>query len=135
MSDPRLASLRALVVEDNAFMRDLVLRLMRQIGFNQLREAVDGADALRTVMQFNPNLIVCDINMKPMNGIEFVTQLQRSGYTGVHKIPTIFLTSHAEEQYVQQARALGVDGFLVKPVNKQTLVARILAVLETAKPT
>ncbi len=135
MIDARLATLRALVVEDNDFMRDLIVRLMRQIGFGELREAVDGADALRTVMQFSPHLILCDINMKPMNGIEFVTQLQRAGYTGANKIPTIFLTSHAEEEYVRQARTLGVDGFLVKPVSRQTLIVRVLAVLDAARPT
>jgi two-component system chemotaxis response regulator CheY len=121
-----------LVVEDQDFVRELVANMMRQIGFRQVATATDGAAALKAVGQEPPRLILCDINMEPMNGIDFVQHLQKAGFSGPNRIPTIFLTAHAEEALVKKAITMGIDAFLVKPVKRQTLQQKIDAVLARA---
>jgi two-component system chemotaxis response regulator CheY len=120
---------RVLVVDDNGFMVDLVSSLLRQIGFRDIHTANDGEAALKKVMQAPPALIICDINMKPLDGVEFVKRLRTAGYAGKDKIPTLFLTAHAEEQYVKSAIQLEVDGFLVKPIKKEVLIQRVQKLL------
>ena len=129
ISGPAYEKYRVLVVDDNEFMIDLVSSLLRQIGFRDIVSAGDGETALKKLMQLPPALIICDINMKPMDGFEFVSRLRASGYIGKDKIPTLFLTAHAEEQYVKRAVQLEADGFLVKPVKKDVLIQRVQKVL------
>lgn len=133
-SDVAYDKFRVLVVDDNAFMVDLVTSLLRQIGFRDIHAANDGEAALKKVMQAPPALIICDINMKPLDGVEFVKRLRAAGYVGKDKIPTLFLTAHAEEQYVKAAIQLEIDGFLVKPLKKDALVQRIQKLLIGVTP-
>ncbi|MBM3598529.1 MAG: response regulator [Alphaproteobacteria bacterium] len=128
-SGPAYEKFRVLVVDDNEFMIELVSSLLRQIGFRDIITAADGETALKKLMQSPPALIICDINMKPMDGFEFVGRLRSAGYVGKDKIPTLFLTAHAEEQYVKKAVQLQADGFLVKPVKKDVLIQRVQKVL------
>lgn len=121
--------MRALVVEDNEFMRELVIGLVRQIGFGSVISAQDGEHGMREIMGGRPQIIICDINMKPVDGVEFVTRLRAAGFFGTNKIPTIFLTTHATEDFVRKARDLEVDGYLVKPVTRSHLEQRIAKVL------
>ncbi len=125
-------NISVLVVEDQDFVRDLVATVLRQIGFRQVSTASDGTAALKAVGLEPPKLILCDINMEPMNGIEFIQHLQKAGFTGIKRIPTIFLTAHTEEALVKKAVAIGIDAFLIKPVKRQILEQKIEAVLSRA---
>jgi two-component system chemotaxis response regulator CheY len=119
-----------LVVDDQDFMRDIITVTLRQIGFRHIVTASDGRAAIKKVMQATPDLILCDINMEPMNGIEFVTLIQAAGAIGANRIPTIFLTGHADEAKVKAAIKLGIDGFVVKPAKAGPLGRKIKAVLK-----
>ena len=121
--------MRALVVEDNEFMRELVVGLVRQIGFGTVASAPDGEQGLHEIMGGRPQIIICDINMQPVDGVEFVKRLRSAGFFGTNKIPTIFPTTHATEDFVRKARDLDVDGYLVKPVTRTHLEQRIAKIL------
>ena len=123
------AGVTALVVEDNDFVRDLVANQLKQIGFVRVATAPDGAAALKIVDESAPGLMICDINMEPMGGFELITRLRDKGKTGGEKIPTIMLSSHAQPEFIDRARQLEVDAFLVKPVKKDALAERIRTVL------
>lgn len=125
----RNARLRVLVIDDQPVIRAVVRRLLGELGFKEVSEASDGLAGLEVLWRAAPDLIICDIEMKPMNGLEFVEALQRRGYYGANRIPTIFLTAHAEREIVLRAKAVGADAFLVKPVQRNDLAARIEAVL------
>jgi two-component system chemotaxis response regulator CheY len=70
--EPDAATARVLVVEDNDFIRELVVTMLRDIGFRDIAQAGDGHDALSQIETADPGLIICDISMQPMDGLEFV---------------------------------------------------------------
>ena len=125
-----LAGVTALVVDDNDFVRDLVANQLRQIGFTSVKTASDGGAALKFCDETPPGLMICDINMEPMGGFELITRLRDKGRTGGDRIPTIMLSSHAVPEFIDRARQLEVDAFLVKPVKKDALAERIRTVLQ-----
>jgi two-component system chemotaxis response regulator CheY len=127
-----LGTIRVLVIEDNDFMRETVASMLREIGFREVAEARDGNDALRQLETVNPGLIICDIEMKPMDGLEFVQTLRDHTWPRAKEIPVIFLTGHTEAPIVKRALKLGVNAYVVKPVQRKQLEARVVTVLENA---
>lgn len=125
-------TIRVLVIDDNDFIRDLVASMLRDIGFKDIAQARDGHDALRQLETAAPGLILCDISMKPMNGLEFVEALRKRAAPGGAEIPVIFLTAHTEAPIVKRANKLGVEAYVVKPVQKKQLEARVMSVLGRA---
>ena len=121
--------LDALVVEDDAFQRSLIVQALRVIGIGSVREADDGEAGLKACMARLPDLVVCDIEMEPMDGLDFLRALRRTRSGAVRAIPIVFLTSHNESETVRAAVAAGVDAFIVKPPTLKALKTRIDAVL------
>lgn len=105
----------ALVLEDQAFIRTMVVRIMKQLEFGQVFEGTDGTDGLDIALDRKPNVIVCDIEMAPMDGLTFLGLLRRKEDPG-QQTPVIFLTNHAHKDMVLKARELGVNAFIAKPV-------------------
>jgi two-component system chemotaxis response regulator CheY len=127
-----VGTVRVLLIEDNDFMRETVASMLRDIGFRDVTEAVDGHDALRQLELANPGLIICDISMQPMDGLQFVEALRQHEWPRAREIPIVFLTVHTEAPIVKRAVKLGVEAYVVKPVQKKQLEARVLTVLENA---
>lgn len=125
--DPsRYAGVRVLMVEDMAVVRAIVRRMLEDIGVGRVFEADDGASGLEALQVVEPDLIICDIGMKPMDGFEFVERVRAAGG---RRQGIIFLTARAEPELVARARKLGIDCFLVKPVKRAELAQRIDTVL------
>jgi two-component system chemotaxis response regulator CheY len=121
---------KVLVVEDNKFIRDLVCSLLGQIGFKEILRASDGEVALMMLeSKGKPDLVICDIDMKPMDGFAFMDRLRELGHKGTFKSPTIVLTSHAETDFVKKAKEFEIEAYLVKPVSKTSLETRIATTL------
>lgn len=116
---------RVLIVEDQEIIRQIVWKMLKDIGFGNIVEVGDGSQAMREVLATKPDLIICDIAMEPVDGFKFVEALQARGFKDKDRIPTIFLTGHTEREMVIKAKQLGADGFLVKPVSAKDLKARI----------
>jgi two-component system, chemotaxis family, chemotaxis protein CheY len=126
-----ISKIRVLVVDDNDFMRDLVASMLREIGFREIFHAADGEAALAKTKEVDPGLIICDVDMEPMNGLDFVEQLRRhAAPPPTPPTPVILLTAHSEAEIVQRAIKLGVSAYVVKPVKRNQLEARIVTVLE-----
>ena len=130
--EPDAATVRVLVVEDNDFIRELVVTMLRDIGFRDIAQAGDGHDALSQIETADPGLIICDISMQPMDGLEFVDTLRRHPWPRAGEVPVIFLTSHTEAPIVKRAFKLGVEAYVVKPVQKKQLEIRVMTTLERA---
>ena len=124
------AAVRVLVIDDNDFIRDLVAGMLREIGFQDIAQAGDGHDALGQLETADPGLIICDIAMKPMDGLEFVEALRQHAWSRATEVPVIFLTVHTEPPFVKRAAKLGVEAYVVKPVQKKQLEARVMTILE-----
>lgn len=108
-----------LVVDDSSMVRRQVSSALTAAGFRTV-EAVDGADAL-TKMDAHPDaaLVVCDVNMPRMNGIELLEAARPRRPT----LPFLMLTTEGQPELIQSARALGARGWMVKPFKPDLLVA------------
>lgn len=121
--------LKALVIDDQVFVRRIVVGLLRQMGFRDVEEADDGAGGLKINNAFRPDLILCDIEMEPVDGLTFLQVLRTSRDVPNGHVPVIFLTNHTESDIVKRARSLGANSFVVKPPSMAALMERINFVL------
>jgi len=134
-----LAKRRFLVVDDQSYMIDVVGEILRHYAADDIVRA-DSVDA--AIARFDPraglDCIICDFNMKPINGIQFL-QAIRAGKLAMIKRDQHFvlLTGHADMDVVKAAKSLDVNGYAVKPVAPDTFiktVARALTIEPTLKP-
>ena len=105
----------ALIVDDSSVMRKIVERSLRQAGLSiaQIMEAGNGAEALAAVQKNQVDLILCDINMPVMDGLEFVKQL--AAMESAKTIPVVMITTEGSEGHVVQALSAGAEGYIRKP--------------------
>lgn len=124
-ADRRLDGLSVLIVDDNQNMRRLLHTLLRAVRITSINEAASGREALEILANARPDIIVTDLAMKPLNGIDFVRLLRSDRTNPAAGIPVIMLTGYSEEAMVVKARAAGVNDFVAKPVSANVLRERI----------
>ena len=125
-----LETLKALIVEDNQHMRALLRSLLGSAGMHDVHEAVDGGAALTVLAARRCDLILCDLAMKPMDGLEFTREVRHSKTSVNPFVPIIMISGHTEKRRVEAARDAGVTEFLAKPVTTQSLYSRIAEIME-----
>lgn len=125
-----MKSLSALVVDDNSHMRTILVTLLRALRISDIVEATDGADALDALRNKTFDLVLADINMQPIDGIEFTQLVRRSMDSLSPTVPIIMVTGHTERRRVEAARDAGVTEFVAKPVTASALYSRINVALE-----
>lgn len=120
--------LKVLVVDDESVVRKgIVLGVdWTALGCVVVGEASNGEEGLAAAEQYNPNLIISDIRMPKMDGIEMMQELRKRGY----KAHAIMLTAYDDFTYVRSALQFGADDYLLKPFRDQELIAAIHRVLE-----
>lgn len=123
-------SLSALVVEDNDFIRGMIVKMLRSKDLKTIQEATDGKAAIRLLKDgFVPDFIVCDIKMSPLGGLEFVEFIRSDLALAKYNFPVIILTGSGLRDHVVKAKEYKVDAFLLKPVSREGLFGRIEQVL------
>lgn len=122
-------NLRVLVLEDETYIRQIICRLLRQIGFRLINEAANGVEGFKEILRVRPQVILCDIHMEPVDGITFLRKVRALGHDPLAQVPVIFLTADKQHDTVMAAKELRVDGYLAKPVSMNTLKDRIDHVL------
>ena len=120
-----IKSARVVVVDDEAIMRTFVLNSLRRLGILDLYAFEDGATALREVIKLKPDLILTDVHMQPVGGIEFVRQLRALPNNQLSNTKVIFLSADSSMSTVGEAMPLGVSGYIVKPPALNALGAKI----------
>ncbi len=121
---------RALIVDDSAYMRKVLVRLLQLFGFERLLEARDGRDALARLEINECDIVFVDWEMPMMDGIE-MTRLLRNGLDKKHvHVPIIMISSYSDPKKVLAARDAGINEFIVKPIAPQVLFSRIWSVIE-----
>ncbi len=111
-------STRILYIEDNLLNMRLVRKILMSMGYTML-EAVDGNSGLQMAAQELPNLILVDINLPDIDGLEVVKRLKED--TTLASIPAVALTSNAMHGDRDRCLAAGFDGYLAKPVARVEL--------------
>jgi len=124
-----MSSLRALIVDDSSVMRKIVERSLRQAGLDlsQVLEAGNGAEALAVLQTNAVDLILCDINMPVMDGLEFVKQLP--GVENAKGVPVIMITTEGSEAHVVQALSSGARGYIRKPFTPDQVKTQVIPAL------
>lgn len=120
---------RVLIVDDSSVMRKIVGRSLRQAGLEiqEVLEASNGAEALAVAREHPLDLILSDINMPTMDGLEFVRQLRC--IEAAQNIPVIMITTEAGEAHVVQALSSGASGYIRKPFTPDQIKERIIPLL------
>jgi CheY-like chemotaxis protein len=116
---------RIVVVEDESVMSTFILNSLRRLGILDLYAFSDGASALREVIKLKPDLILTDVHMQPVGGIEFVRQLRSLPNNQLSNTKVIFLSADSSMSTVGEALPLGVSGYIVKPPALNALGAKI----------
>ncbi len=122
---------RIMVVEDENVMSTFILNNLFRIGIRDVHTFKDGSSALREVSRLKPDLILTDIHMQPVGGIEFVRQLRALPSGPISNIKVIFLSADSSPATVGEALPLGVAGYLVKPPSLSALANKIEAALRS----
>jgi two-component system chemotaxis response regulator CheY len=114
-----------MIVDDSQMVRKQVARTLVAAGFTVI-EAQDGTDALARLSQADPrpSLIILDVNMPNMGGIEFLRSLRGRGVDFIIP-PVVMLTTEGEPRLMQEAKGLGAKGWIVKPFRPEMLVAAV----------
>jgi two-component system chemotaxis response regulator CheY len=130
MSGAGFESLKALIVEDNAHMRSLLRALLNSVGIKEIAEAAHGQAGIDVLRERKPDLVLTDMAMKPMNGIEFTRHIRNHEQSPNPFVPIIMITGHTEKHRVEEARDVGVTEFLAKPITAHSLFSRIAEIVE-----
>ena len=126
MTDPP----RVLVVDDDRDIRDLVTFKLEQAGY-EVRQAEDGLQALEAVREWSPDLVVLDVMMPGLSGVDVTRELRADPATAA--TPVILLTAKAQEADVETGFVSGADDYVVKPFSPRELVSRVQAVLARSR--
>ena len=122
-------SMPVLVVDDYTTMVRIIRNLLRQLGFADIDDARDGASALAKMHSKRYGLVISDWNMEPMTGFDLLREMRADPELG--ETPFIMVTAESKTENVIAARKAGVNNYIVKPFNAQTLKAKIEAVFAT----
>ncbi len=123
------ASRSILVVEDEIVARSVTVRLLRQLGVGSVTEAADGAEALVRCDRVAFDLILCDVEMEPLDGLAFLESLRARDGARSGDAPVVMLTKHNESDIVMAALRAGAVGYLVKPVTTASLADKLTKLL------
>ena len=119
-------SMPVLVVDDYSTMVRIIRNLLRQLGFADVDDARDGASALEKMHARRYGLVISDWNMEPMTGYDLLRQVRADPDLG--EVPFIMVTAESKTENVIAAKKAGVNNYIVKPFNAQTLKSKIEAV-------
>jgi two-component system chemotaxis response regulator CheY len=121
--------IRALIIDDSSVMRKIVERSLRQAGIDlsDVFQAGNGAEALRVLKDSAVDLILCDINMPVMDGLEFIKQLP--SVEKARNVPVVMITTEGSETHVVQALACGARGYIRKPFTPEQVKEHVIPVL------
>jgi two-component system chemotaxis response regulator CheY len=125
-----MKEVRALIVDDSSVMRKIVERSLRQAGvtLSKVLEAANGEEALAVATSNDLDVILSDINMPVMDGLEFVNRLQ--SVERARGVPVVMITTEASEKHVLQALASGARGYIRKPFTPEQVREHVLGILE-----
>ena len=121
-------SMNVLIVDDYRTMLRIIGNLLQQIGFRNIDEATDGKEALQKLKKKKYGLVISDWNMEPMTGLQLLESVRAD--PDLKHIPFIMITAESKTENVLVAKKAGVDNYIVKPFNAETLKGKISSVLD-----
>ncbi len=132
---PLFKGRRVLVVDDQKLIQDMLESLLLKLGFEGVDTAPDGSQALKALDKNRYDLILCDIMMNGIDGIDFVRTLRQSANlrfdVGKSRTPVMFLSGSSDPTHLRAAKELGVQGYILKPFNPTVIHSRLTKLFST----
>ncbi len=116
-----------LIVDDYKTMLRIIRNLLKQLGFNNVDEAIDGSSALQKLRDKDCGLVISDWNMEPMSGLQLLKEVRAD--VKLKELPFIMITAESKSENVIAAKEAGVSNYIVKPFNAATLKGKLTTVL------
>ena len=123
-------TVKVLVAEDNAPMQELIRSLLITFGIENYIPAKNGEEAFQAFCKHNPDIVIADWMMNPIDGISLVRKIRTSSLSPNPFVPVILMTGFSEKRQVIEARDSGITEFLVKPFNARDLYRRLSQIIE-----
>ncbi len=120
-------NMNVLVVDDYKTMVRIIGNLLKQLGFKNIDDAADGGEALTKLRTGNFGLVISDWNMEPVSGLELLKQVRADDK--LKALPFLMVTAESKTENVVAAKEAGVNNYIVKPFNAETLKGKLQAVL------
>lgn len=120
-------NMNILIVDDYKTMLRIIENLLKQLGFKNIQQATDGAAALKLMREANFGLVISDWNMQPMTGLQLLKEVRADDK--LKATPFIMVTAESKTENVVAAKEAGVNNYIVKPFNAETLKQKITAVI------
>ena len=120
-------SMAILIVDDYKTMLRIIRNLLKQLGFDNVDEASDGADALTKLRGRAYGLVISDWNMEPMTGYQLLKEVRSDGK--LTQTPFIMITAESKTENVIAAKKAGVNNYIVKPFNAATLKTKMCSAI------
>jgi two-component system chemotaxis response regulator CheY len=128
--EPKMAvdiNMPILIVDDYKTMLRIIRNLLKQLDFNNVDEASDGAEALKLLREKDFELVISDWNMEPMTGLQLLREVRSD--IKLKELPFIMITAESKTENVVAAKEAGVSNYIVKPFNAETLKQKLASVL------
>ena len=127
-----MSGIRTLIVDDSSVMRKIVERALRQAGLDPLvvHEACSGTEGLEVLKAQQVDLILSDINMPSMDGLEFLRQIRAQQLA--LGVPVVMITTESSEDHVKAAIRAGAQGYIRKPFTAEQVKERVLPLVHVA---
>lgn len=120
-------NMNVLIVDDYKTMLRIVENLLKQLGFKNIMQATDGSMALKMLHEGNYGLVISDWNMQPMTGLQLLKEVRADAK--LKPLPFIMVTAESKTENVIAAKQAGVNNYIMKPFNAETLKQKLSAVL------
>ncbi|MEO0391780.1 MAG: response regulator [Pseudomonadota bacterium] len=132
-----------MLVEDSAFMRELMVALLENLDIGEVITTTNGEDAISELLNSTNNgaddfstfdVVISDWAMKPMSGLDLLKWVRSNDHDALKFMPFVMLTAYSTMDWVTTARDWGATEFLSKPVSAQAVAKRLLTVIERPRP-
>ena len=123
-----------MLIEDQKNMRAVLFSILSGLGVKNIKAHPDAVSAYAALEDFDPNLILTDWEMKPMDGLEFIRKVRMSEDSPIRYVPIVMVTANNHVDKVIQARNAGASDFLIKPVSAKSVYLRIRSTMEKPQP-
>ena len=121
----KLQEAKILIVDDDRIMMMYVISLLTRLGVQQVQQAENGFDGLKLVASFRPDVVLTDIHMTEMNGLEFVAKLRSHPEVHLRKTPVLVMSADSSSKTLNAAVPMGVVGYIIKPPQVEALKTKL----------
>jgi len=121
---------KVLIIDDDPVMTLFVVNILNRLGVRQVEEATNGNAGLVKVSRFRPDLVLSDIHMATMGGLEFVKRLRELSDPALRKTPVLLMSADSSTQTLNDSVPLGIAGYIIKPPILSTMKIKLEQVLK-----